>query len=187
MSTLALPFKLESIEKLKCQSNYARWASLVFCVLKFYDLDELAVAKVELPMGEAALKTYNKREITAIMTIQLTIDQDQQFVIEGCTTTYDAWTALQNTFDRHNVASSFHTFRNILNLHISDSKSMTDYLLQFFNSWSQVHSRASTGSDELAKTIKPIPVSDPIKSAILLNSLPDSYNDTINILQSKAD
>ena len=134
MSTLALPFKLESIEKLKGQSNYTRWASLVFCILKFYDLDELAIAKVELPTEEAALKTHNKREMTAIMTIQLTIDQDQQFVIEGCTTTYDAWTALQNTFDRRNVASSFHTFRDILNLHMSDSESMTDYLLRFGNS-----------------------------------------------------
>ena len=90
MSTLALPFKLESIEKLKGQSNYTRWASLVFRLLKFYDLDELAIAKVELPTEEAALKTHNKREITVIMTIQLTIDQDQQFVIKGCTTTYDA-------------------------------------------------------------------------------------------------
>ena len=77
MSTLALPFKLESIEKLKGQSNYTQWASLVFRILKFYDLDELAIAKVELPMEGAALKIYNKREMTAIMTIQLTIDQDQ--------------------------------------------------------------------------------------------------------------
>ena len=110
MSTLALPFKLKSIEKLKGQSNYTRWASLVFHVLKFYDLDELAITKVELPTVKAALKTHNKREMTAIMTIQLTIDQDQQFVIEGYRTTYDAWTALQNTVDCRNVVSSFHTF-----------------------------------------------------------------------------
>jgi len=120
------------------------------------------------------------------MMIQLTINRDQQFVIEGCTTTYDAWTALQNTFDHCNVASSFYTFRDILNLHMSDSESMTDYLLRFGNSWSQAHSRASTGSDKLAKAIKLFLVSDSIKSAILLNSLPDSYNDTVNILQSKA-
>ena len=63
MSTLALPFKLESIEKLKGQSNYTRWASLVFRVLKFYDLDELAIAKIELPTEEAALKTHNKRTL----------------------------------------------------------------------------------------------------------------------------
>jgi len=121
-----------------------------------------------------------------IMTIQLTIDEDQQFVIEGCTTIYNACTTLQNPFDHRHVASSFHTFRDILNLHISNSESMTDYLLRFGNSWSQAHSRASTGSDELAKSIKPFLVSNPNKSAILWNSLPDSYNDTVNILQSKA-
>jgi len=89
MTTLALPFKLESIEKLKSQSNYTWWASLVFRVLKFHDLDELATAKVELLIEEAALKAYNKTEMIAIMTIQLTIEQDQQFVIEGCTTTLE--------------------------------------------------------------------------------------------------
>ena len=186
MSAPTLPFKLESIEKLKGQSNYTRWASLVIRVLKINDYDELALVKQELPTDAALLKAHNKKEMIAIMTIQLTIDQDQQFVIEGCSTTFDAWTALQNTFDRRNVASSFHTFRDILNLHMSDSESMTDYLLRFGNSWSQAHSRASTGSDELALAIKPFLVSDPIKSAILLNSLPDSYNDTVNILQSKA-
>ena len=58
--------------------------------MKFYDLDQLATAKAELPTEEAILKVHNKREMTAIMTIQLTIDQDQQFVIEGCITTYKA-------------------------------------------------------------------------------------------------
>jgi len=90
MSTLTLSFKLESIEKLKGQSNYTRYASLVFHVLKFYDLNELTIAKAELPIEEATLKADNKREMTVIMTIQLTIDQDQQIVIKGYTTTFKA-------------------------------------------------------------------------------------------------
>ena len=72
-------------------------------------------------MEEATLKVHNKREMTAIMTIQLTIDQDQQFVIEGYTTTFEAWTALQNTFNRRNVTSSSFTFRDIFNLYMSNS------------------------------------------------------------------
>jgi len=76
MSTLTLPFKLESIEKLKGQSNYTRWASLVFYILEFYDVDELTTAKAELPIKETALKVHNKKEMTTIMTIQLTINQD---------------------------------------------------------------------------------------------------------------
>jgi len=99
MSTLTLPFKLESIEKLKGQSNYTQWASLFFCILKFYDLNELATAKAELLTEESALKVHNKKEMTVIIMIQLTIDQNQQFIIEGCTTTFDTWSALQNTFD----------------------------------------------------------------------------------------
>jgi len=67
-------FKLESIENLKGQSNYTQWASLVFYVLKFYDFDELAIAKAELPMKETAPKAYNKKEITAFIIIQLTIN-----------------------------------------------------------------------------------------------------------------
>ena len=77
MLTFTLPFKLNSIEKLKGQSNYTQWATLVFHVLKFYDFDELANAKSELPMEETTRKIYNKRAMSAIMTIQLTIDQDQ--------------------------------------------------------------------------------------------------------------
>jgi len=77
MLTLTLPFKLKSIKKLKGQSNYTWWTSLVFRILKFHDLDELATAKTELHTEEGTIKVHNKREITAIMTIQLTIDQDQ--------------------------------------------------------------------------------------------------------------
>jgi len=69
MSTLTLAFKLESIEKLKGQFNYTQWASLVFHVLIFYDLNKLATAKAELPTEEAALKVHNKKKMTAIMTI----------------------------------------------------------------------------------------------------------------------
>ena len=70
---------------------------------------------------------------------------------------------------------------------MSDSKSMADYLLYFGNSWSQVHARASTGSEALALVIKPFLISNSIKSAILLNSLLDLYNNTVNILQSKVE
>ena len=90
MLASSLPFKLESIEKLKSQSNYTRWASLVICVLKINNYDELTLAKQKLPTDAHLLKAHNKKEMIAIMIIQLTIDQDQQFVIEGYTTTYDA-------------------------------------------------------------------------------------------------
>ena len=70
---------------------------------------------------------------------------------------------------------------------MSDCESIADYLLYFGNSWLQVYARAATGSDILAMTVKPFLVSEPIKSAILLNSLPDLYNNTVNILQSKAE
>ena len=74
--TFTLPFKLESIEKLKGQYNYTYKASLVFYILIFYNLDELTTAKAELPTKEATLKVYNKREITPIITIQLSINQN---------------------------------------------------------------------------------------------------------------
>ena len=72
-----LPFKLESIEKLKGQSNYTRWASLVIRILEIKDYAELALAKQELPIDADLLKAYKKKEMIAIMMIQLTIDQDQ--------------------------------------------------------------------------------------------------------------
>ena len=69
---------------------------------------------------------------------------------------------------------------------MSDSESMANYLLHFGNSWSQVHSWSTTGSNKLAKAIKPFLDNNLIKSAILLNSFLDSYNDAVYILQSKA-
>jgi len=42
--------------------------------VKFNDLDKLATAKAELSIEEATLKVHNKKEITAIITIQITID-----------------------------------------------------------------------------------------------------------------
>jgi len=68
---------------------------------------------------------------------------------------------------------------------MSDSESIADYLLCFGNSWSQVYAHVSTSSNILALAIKLFLVSNPIKSVILLNSLLDSYNNTVNILQSK--
>ena len=49
MLPFALPFKLKIIEKLKGQSNYTWWVSLVFRILKFYDLNKLATTEAELP------------------------------------------------------------------------------------------------------------------------------------------
>ena len=77
MSAPTLPFKLESIEKLKGQSNYTRWASLVIRILKINDYDRLATLKQELLTDAVALKEHYKKEMITIMTIQLTIDPDQ--------------------------------------------------------------------------------------------------------------
>ena len=87
------------------------------------------------------------------MTIQRTIYQDQQFIIEGCTTTFEGWSAFQNIFNSRNVTSSFFTYQDILNLYMSDSESMSNHLLRFGNPWSQVYTHASTGSDALALAI----------------------------------
>ena len=69
MSAPFLLFKLESIEKLKGQSNYTRWASLVIRILEIKDYAELALAKQELPIDADQLKAYKKKEMIAIMMI----------------------------------------------------------------------------------------------------------------------
>ena len=81
--------------------------------------------------------------------------------------------------------SLFHTFQDILNLELSSTKSITDYLLRFGNTWSQAYARSTSSIDALVVGIRPFFSSDSIKSAILLNLLTEYLNDIVNKLQSK--
>ena len=84
-------------------------------------------------MDLATAKVNAKKELLTIIMIQLTIEKDQNYVIEECTTSFNACKLLQNAFNHQNIVYSFHTFKDILNLEMSSTESITNYQLRFRN------------------------------------------------------
>ena len=101
-------------------------------------------------------------------------------------TAANAWQALKDLYDRETPNTTITLLKTVLNRKLEDGASMHDHLTNFNNDWSRLRERTSSSKDELGKSFLTLTQSNHAKAAFLLVSLPESMNNIIDNLQTKA-
>ena len=117
----------------------------------------------------------------------MNIDQSLIPVISSCENAAQAWTAIADKFDRKNAVSLHSLIKAITTLVYDDKSSLSDHLSTFDNLWARLRERtsAATTDERLDYALKGLADSDEAKGAFLLLSLPKTYDNIVDNLQTK--
>ncbi|KAI1005121.1 hypothetical protein K3495_g3097 [Podosphaera aphanis] len=98
----------------------------------------------------------------------------------------DAWANIKARllFDRETPATTLSLLRNIVDLKLGN-ENVADHLTKFTNAWDRLQQRSLSSSSGVAKAFRDVSLSDEVKGAFLLLSLPKSMNNTIDNLVTK--
>lgn len=112
---------------------------------------------------------WTKADLKARATIGLCIDDTQTSLVRNCTTAKEAWKALK---EYHDKGSEVYLLKKLTHLELSEDGDMEQHLQQF---------------TELLQRIADIgdPIPDKLKVAMLLCSLPDSFDALVTALEQR--
>ena len=100
------------------------------------------------------------------------------------------WKNIEDTYDRKNVTSNFHSLNTLLSLAMDNSTSIRDYIQEFESRFLCLQQciNESTVSPKPYKKGLTLLLDDPeAKAHLLLCTLPDTYTHIMDNLQSKVD
>lgn len=145
--------------------NYQSWKFKMEMLLVREDLwDVISKAKPQ-PVTD----DWTKADLKARATIGLCIDDSQTSLVRSCTSAKDAWQALK---DYHDKGSEVYLLKKLTHLELREDADMEEHLQRF---------------TELLQRIADVgdPIPDKLKVAMLLCSLPDSFDALVTALEQR--
>eukprot|EP00795_Rhopilema_esculentum_P008820 gene8820-biopygen1729 len=151
-----------------------RWSGLV----KDKDLWGIVSGEEVEPAGEgtteASVQKFRKRARKALATICLSISDSQLSLVRSANTAGEAWSKLENHYEVKSLANKLFLRKRYFTATMSENDTMMEHVNKMRSLAEQM---ASVGAQ----------VSEEDQVATLLCSLPDSYNNLIVALESRAD
>lgn len=135
-------------------------------------LSENQVVLAENPTAaqQTAYDQWIERDSTARANIVLSIEDDQLVHIRGLTTSKAVWNALKTYHEKNTLVNKVSTLRRLCSMRLGES----DDMAQHINSMSSLFHRCMDLGDNLP---------EPYQVAILLSSLPPSYDSLVTALE----
>lgn len=158
-----------SIAKLN-NGNYYVWKYKVELLL----IKEEVWHTVEEAQPEAASEIWKKADRKARATIGLLVEDDQLRHIKNATSAKAAWVALQNCHQKATLTNQVYLLKRICNLKLSEGGCMEEHINTYLDLVDQLAA--------LGEVLK-----DKMIIAMLLCSLPESYNTLIVALETRAE
>lgn len=165
---------LYQIEKLD-DENYDGWAVQMRSVLVHCELWQYVSGAIVKPTGNAdATAAWSAKDEKALATILLSVKSSQILHIKKCQTSSDAWKKLKEVHRPSGPAIKVTLFKQLLNLKMAESMSMSNHLNNFF--------------DILEKLTEiDIKLQDELLAILILSSLPKSYENFVIAIESRDD
>ena len=95
-------------------------------------------------------------------TIRMHLSESVYFTVQSCTTTFELWKKLSETYEKKVASTKMYLIRRLYNLRMKDSDSVQAHLNKYEILSSQISSQGTTIEDEL-------------RAMILMSSLPSSW------------
>lgn len=157
-----------SIVKLN-SNNYFNWR---------YKLQMLVIEKevwdvINEEPPNPVTNAWEKKDRKALSTIALNVEDDQIHHIRNCLTAADAWENLKDIHEKDTPNNRACILRKMMTKILPEGGDVEKHLTEINELYQKLIA--------LGTTFKP----DFIKSAILLGSLPESYNSLVLVLESK--
>jgi gag-polypeptide of LTR copia-type/Domain of unknown function (DUF4219) len=166
---------MHSIEKLDA-TNYHAWKHKIRMVLIDKELWDVVDGSEEEPTTSNATKTkaWQKMNDKALATISLSVKDSELVHIRTCKKATEAWKKLAEVYEAKGLVRRLFLRRKFFSVRLQDGKSMQDHINEIMTLAEQLDAIGATVSDEdIAMTF--------------LCSLPDSYENLIVALESRAD
>ena len=184
-STSTSGIKLD-IKKLAGQSHYVTWRTNMMVCLEYLDVANTIDGTSAPSSDSSTYPAWQKKDRTARLVILLAVDDTWSHIVSASASANAAWTALQNQFDRNNVASVHHLLHTFVNTKM-DKQTLPEYLNHFDQTWTRLQQCVQNASsdDNLANGLKTMLSNSAVKASFLLFSLPDTYNNIVDNLVTK--
>jgi hypothetical protein len=161
-----------TIEKLD-GSNFHAWKFKMRMVLEDKDLWDIVDGSEERPAGDAG-KLWDKRARKALATIALSLKDSELVHVRQCKDPKEAWMKLSEVYETKGLANRLFLRRKFFTAQFLDGDSMQSHINKVNTMAEQLEAiGAPVSSDDIAMT--------------LLCSLPESYDNLIVALESRAD
>src|ERR1044071_7017601 len=152
------------IPKLRGQANYITWRAstrlYLGCTgsLGYIDGTRTAPTDVQSPDYE----TWLSKDSAARLSLLLSITEEWQHLVSEASNSHDAWTALENQFDRRNMVSLHHLFKTVINCKMESSQTLQQYLNHFDQTWVRLKNRThnAPSTDTFAAIVRTLMDSD---------------------------
>lgn len=150
-------------------SNYFAW--------KFKMQLLLAKEKSWKVISDAApspvTEEWRNKDQLAYATIGLNVEDDQLVHIRSAKTAVEAWNSLKAYHEKNTTNSKFRLLKSVMAMRLDDGGDMETHVLRINEAFQQM--------TDLGITMEP----DDWKVAVLLGSLPDSYDNLVTALESR--
>ena len=165
---------IHSIEKLD-STNYHAWKFKMQMVLVDKDLWDIIEGSGEEPEEESSeRKSWKVRDRKALATICLSVKDSELVHVRTCKTSAEAWKKLAEVYETKGLARKLFLRRKFFTIQLQERDSMQQHINKVMT---------------LAEQLEGIgaPVNDEDIAMTLLCSLPESYENLIIALESRAD
>ena len=177
MAAKLMEFMSQHIDKFD-GTNFHLWKFKMQMVLEDKDLWGIVSGEEVEPTGEGATEAsaqkFRKRARKALATICLSISDSQLSLVRSANTAGEAWSKLENHYEVKSLANKLFLRKRYFTATMSENDTMMEHTNKMRSLAEQM---ASVGAQ----------VSEEDQVATLLCSLPDSYNNLIVALESRAD
>lgn len=181
-------FKLDpsSLPKLDAKGdNFLDWKAAWARAFRFAELDDILSGVKVKPEDREDRKAWDKQDDQAFVMLLSAVHSDLTTFIANCSTASDAWTTLENRFDRDTGNSTIYLFRTLTNLRYADGDNLMSHLDDFRQIWTKLYTRTSNSSQSIGKAMKAMFDSDEVKGSFFLTTLPDTLDHVVDNLSSQ--
>ena len=103
-------------------------------------------------------------------TIQMHLSESVYFTVQSCSTAFELWKTLSETYEKKVASTKMYLIRRLYNLRMKESDSVQAHLNEYESLSSQISSQGTKIEDEL-------------KAMILMSSLPSSWETVVTTVQ----
>ena len=141
-------------------SNFNFWKEQMQDYLIFKG--QIDPIEIENPPEAYKPNKWQKLDRIVRATIQMYLSESVYFTVQSCSTYFELWKTLSDTYEKKVAATKIYLIRRLYNLWMKESDSVQTHLNEYESLCSQISAQRTTIEDEL-------------RAMLLMSSLPSSW------------